>query len=285
MRGVITLQNMRDWQLKHLATFSGVSFVNICSMPITIVVWHYWKEDKFDSEFDYIEMAIRETWKHLGLMKTILVVNRITKRIEHFCEQFSGWVKIEQRKELEPGSLYSMSYDAIKNMHRRVDTDYVLNVHPDGWALRPGMEEFIGKYDYIGSPWAEWQKPNRIGKLLLKGGKYVGGVGNGGFSLRSKKLYEVGAWYYNRKYKYIPDCFLFYEDIYYTMFLPSYERMYRDIMHIAPPEVAAQFALEDNIDLYQRFGREPLGFHSWRAFARLVNDGHIRLDREGEGVQ
>jgi hypothetical protein len=95
-------------------------------------------------------------------------------------------------------------------------------------------------------------------------------------------MFEMGAWYYKRKYKLIPNCFLLYEDIYFTRVLPSYEKRYRETICVAPAEVAAQFALEDNVELYKKTGQKPLGFHSWRAFARLVNDGHISLDG-GEG--
>jgi len=40
-------------------------------------------------------------------------------------------------------------------------------------------------------------------------------------------------------------------------------------------QAAAEFALEDNLELYEEAGKKPLGFHSWRAFSRLVADGHI----------
>ncbi len=284
MKQEIATQDMRKWQLKQLRCLLSHPPSHLGPSSITIVIWHYWQnEEVFNNEFRYIEMAIRETWKQFGLLKTLLIVNRITSSIERLCMQFPDRVRFDYCKDLQPGNLYSMCYDAIENLHRRVDTDYVLYVHPDGWALRPGIEEFMGKYDYIGAPWAEWQKPHGLGKLLLLGGKHVGGVGNGGFSLRSRKLFEIGAWYYKRKYKLIPDCFFFYEDIYYTMFLPSYERMYRDIARMAPPEEAAKFALNDNFDLYKKSGEMPLGFHSNRAFSQLVQDRFISYKVEEIG--
>jgi hypothetical protein len=58
----------------------------------------------------------------------------------------------------------------INEMNNYFDTDYVLTFQSDGFILNPDAwtDEFFN-YDYIGAPWAHT-------------------VGNGGFSLRSKKL-------------------------------------------------------------------------------------------------
>ncbi len=62
-----------------------------------------------------------------------------------------------------------------------IETDYALIVHNDAYVIRPHRwtNEFL-KYDYIGPPWA----PN---VHFTPSGKNVR-VGNGGFSLRSKKM-------------------------------------------------------------------------------------------------
>src|ERR1700761_9421779 len=74
------------------------------------------------------------------------------------------------------------------DLHRYIETSHVLIVQWDGFVLNPAAweNEFL-KYDYIGSPWPKgfaigdpWDKPS--------GGPYR--VGNGGFSLRSKRLHE-----------------------------------------------------------------------------------------------
>lgn len=56
-----------------------------------------------------------------------------------------------------------------------VDTDFALLIHDDSRVIHPEKwtDEFL-KYDYIGAPWPAGSQPVR--------------VGNGGFSLRSKKL-------------------------------------------------------------------------------------------------
>jgi hypothetical protein len=58
-----------------------------------------------------------------------------------------------------------------------VDTDFALVIQHDGFILNPAAwtDEFF-KYDYIGAPW--WYEDDN-------------NVGNGGFSLRSKKLLQI----------------------------------------------------------------------------------------------
>ncbi|OGN09323.1 MAG: hypothetical protein A3C61_01565 [Candidatus Yanofskybacteria bacterium RIFCSPHIGHO2_02_FULL_39_10] len=65
----------------------------------------------------------------------------------------------------------------IKKMNDYIDTDFVLVIQYDGFILNPEAwtDEYL-KYDYIGAPWH-------------KDGHFI--VGNGGFSLRSKKLLEI----------------------------------------------------------------------------------------------
>jgi hypothetical protein len=279
--GTLAVEDMRKWQLARLNVLLKMAPASRGPEDITIAVYHYWPDDIFDREFDYIEMSIRETWHHLGALKVVLIINHMTPRIERFCQEFPEWIKVDVCEELQPGNVYAMCRDAIGKLYQRIDTNYVMYVHPDGWALRSGIEPFMGQYDYIGAPFLS-ATDNWVTILLrLK----LSMVGNGGFSLRSKELFEKGAWYYKRKYKLIPNCFLLYEDIYFTCVLPSYEKKYREQISIAPPEFAATFALEDNIELYQKYGGKPLGFHSWRAFARLVNDGHISMVGEGGRVQ
>lgn len=65
----------------------------------------------------------------------------------------------------------------IKELYKHFDTEFVLVIQHDGYVLDGSCwdDEFY-KYDYIGAPW------------LYTDGK---NVGNGGFSLRSKKLQDI----------------------------------------------------------------------------------------------
>ncbi len=76
----------------------------------------------------------------------------------------------------------------MNELYQYVDTTHVLLVQYDGFILNPDAwtDEYLD-YDYIGAPWlvADWSVTNFSFPQELVG-KFV--VGNGGFSLRSKKL-------------------------------------------------------------------------------------------------
>lgn len=76
----------------------------------------------------------------------------------------------------------------INDLWQYVDTSHVLLVQYDGFILNPEAwtDEYLD-YDYIGAPWlvADWSVTNFSFPQELVG-KFV--VGNGGFSLRSKKM-------------------------------------------------------------------------------------------------
>lgn len=65
-----------------------------------------------------------------------------------------------------------------------IDTDFVLIVQYDGYVLHPQKwtDKFLD-YDYIGAPWPKNRHFTKEGRNIR--------VGNGGFSLRSKKLLHI----------------------------------------------------------------------------------------------
>jgi hypothetical protein len=238
---------------------------------VTLAAYHFWNENQIDSQFDCLASAVRETWHQCGVLKTVLIVNRITRKLEDFAAASDGAVRFDLCPDLIPGNLYSMSVDCISRLCDRFNTDQVLVVQNDGFPIRPGLESFLGTYDYLGAPW-QFEKDDRITRFLLR---HRGDVGNGGFSLRSKRLCEMTARYYRRKYKLIPHCYLMTEDYFICKTLPSFEKHYRDTVRIAPPEVAATFSLENNLLIYDAVCAHPFGFHGAFAFAHLCNEGQI----------
>ena len=120
----------------------------------------------------------------------------------------------------------------IKELNKYFDTDFVLLVQHDGYVLngKSWLYEFLN-YDYIGAPW------------LYSDGK---NVGNGGFSLRSKKLQDVLA----------ADDFIFASD-------PEDQaigRLYRDYLvkkydiKFPSEDLADRFAYELRTPIYDTFG-------------------------------
>jgi len=87
--------------------------------------------------------------------------------------------KIEVVNIASIGSKEEYSHFMIKELYKYFDTDYVLVIQADGYVLngKSWLPEFL-EYDYVGAPW------------LYSDGR---NCGNGGFSLRSKKLQEIVA--------------------------------------------------------------------------------------------
>lgn len=98
------------------------------------------------------------------------------KILTHFKSSDPCVVNIPQIKTIEEYSLF-----IIRNLADYFDTEHVLVAQWDGFIWKPELwdNEFL-KYDYIGAPWPE--------HVLFKGVPTHFNVGNGGFSLRTKKL-------------------------------------------------------------------------------------------------
>lgn len=142
------------------------------------------------------------------------------------------------------GSIEDLSVFCIKNLHTYVDTEYVLLVQYDGFVLNPDSwtNEFL-QYDYIGAPlWA-------VKELRTPGSPLF--VGNGGFSLRSRKFLEISTRLANEGeiVKFHP------EDIALCVW-------YKDLLEkegivFAPVDLAMKFSVVEDHGVYEK----PFGFH------------------------
>ena len=83
-------------------------------------------------------------------------------------------------------SMKDYSKFMIYHLNEYINTDFVITIQHDGFIINPDAwrDEFLN-YDYIGAPW-----PWREQGFVTPFGEHVS-VGNGGFSLRSKKLIEL----------------------------------------------------------------------------------------------
>jgi len=181
-------------------------------------------------------------------------VERLIK-VTRICESYAnfGDVKILSSKSSKKhnvtkikdiNSIEAYSKFMIRNLNKYVQTEFVLTIQYDGFILNPQAwtDEFL-HYDYIGAPW--WYSDGR-------------NVGNGGFSLRSKKLLKILATDKHIR-KYSP------EDHHIC-------RTYRKYLEgkgikFAPEYVAAKFSLEGNIHQLktgQNIWKGQFGFHDLR---------------------
>ena len=141
----------------------------------------------------------------------------------------------------------------IFELHRYIKTSHVLIVQWDGYIINPSKwtDDFL-KYDYIGAPFVP--RVNEFSYCRdIKNKFYT--VGNGGFSIRSKRLMEA------------PSEFKLLADSYFTN---SNEDGFFCILHRnflekkgfkwAPYKIAKNFSIESPLTLLD-IKNLPLGFH------------------------
>ena len=87
-----------------------------------------------------------------------------------FCSEFNSKFSV-RTPPIKSGKQYSEFI--IKELYKHLNTDFCMVVQTDGFFVNPDAwtDDFLN-YDYIGAPWPD------------------GGVGNGGFSIRSRSLLE-----------------------------------------------------------------------------------------------
>ncbi|MBM4162918.1 MAG: hypothetical protein FJ222_00495 [Lentisphaerae bacterium] len=258
------------WQVRNLPALKSLSFTSPCSPDVTMLTHWLWGDDRFDSLLDSLLAAILMAWSNCGRLPVVLVVNRVTPRLEKLATEWGIRLMIEPTMRGGGGNVRDLNRDAILNLHNRFDTDFVLTFQNHAFPLRPTLLDFVGKYDYIGAPWA-FGKDDWITRWMLR---HRHDVGNGAFTLRSRKLCETTAFYF-RKYRYFPHCYLFNDDYFICKTLPSWESAYRETIHIASPEAAAAFSLEDNMEIHSRLNATPFGFHGCSAFRHLLSENQI----------
>jgi hypothetical protein len=160
----------------------------------------------------------------------------------------------------------------LRLMPRVVKTDFNLVVQADGFAVNPqAWDDAFWEYDYIGAPWRK------------DGGLYWRGpiVGNGGFSLRSRKLYEallstevkwrVEDWAHDPRLE---------DPNYYVTTAQGDKHLPEDVLICAwyrqhlerefgirfcPPELAARFSVESRSPLTECWLGQSFGFHGFWA--------------------
>ena len=177
-----------------------------------------------------------------------------------------------------PGDLLSMSRDCDGKFAERFDTEYLLVVQDDGFPLRSGLDEFIGRWDFIGPPYVRdrWLQRLVAGALNLW-------TANGGFSLRTHKMCELAAWYFKKRWHKCMDPRIVGEDAYYTETLLKHHWKYNRTMKMADNRSAVRFAWD--ILVPQKVREMPFGFHRAETFAWLSEHSSAISARGSEDGQ
>jgi hypothetical protein len=142
----------------------------------------------------------------------------------------------------------------IEELHKFVDTEFCLCIQSDGFVINPTQwtNDFL-KYDYLGAPW-----PSAVNIDIGPIGKFYfdkNRVGNGGFSLRSKKFLEVCSRIKFDELNFPTKS----EDVIICHFL--YEEMLRAGIKFAPIDLAGKFSVESLIENQNSNLETSFGFH------------------------
>jgi hypothetical protein len=156
----------------------------------------------------------------------------------------------------------------INGLYDIVKTDFCLIVQWDGFVINPQLwkNEFLN-YDYIGAPWDHAVSKNRIG--------------NGGFSLRSKKFLEVSKslkyephnceWLYDWQANYRDvapeDWFICYN---------NYEYVVEQGVKFPNVKLASDFAIEYPVPCH-RFDKSDISTYKSFGFHGNFNTGAMSL--------
>jgi hypothetical protein len=139
----------------------------------------------------------------------------------------------------------------VFELHKHIDTDYALIIQDDGFVVNPNQwkPEFLN-YDYLGAPWPlphdDFSYRDAFNNLIR--------VGNGGCSLRSKKILSLATELELEWKSYFGN---YNEDGFFTCHnRPRYEE---NGCIFAPLDVAKYISHE--IQIPETVGITPFGFH------------------------
>ena len=168
---------------------------------------------------------------------------------------------------IPPMSFLGYSQLIIEDLHKYFETSHCLIVQADSFVVNSDLwkDDFL-QYDYIGAPWSD--KIQVDPNLLLNVEKNP--VGNGGFSLRSRKLAETTAKINFESLKFPMKA----EDVVICHFL--YQEMIDSGIRFAPPKLAAQFSMENVENLYGQNVDSVFGFHGKHMRSYFVKKYRLR---------
>lgn len=148
--------------------------------------------------------------------------------------------------KINPMSQAGYNAFCVNELYKYVDTDFVLLFQNDGFILNPQhwSDDFLN-YDYIGAPWPSHENSR---------------VGNGGFSLRSKKFLNTtkDLVYLNNVGLSGGSCTP--ED--HLLCRHYYDYLIKAGIKFAPIDIAIRFSFEQHISEYPFWNNDmSLGFH------------------------
>lgn len=204
----------------------------------------------------------------IKLNKSLEALLISTKKIQPFESLFFTSKEINLSKKnrelikiikIEPiNSLRAYSEFIIYSLHKYIKTSHILIVQWDGYIINSKKwdSRFLD-FDYIGAPFIP--REYDINYAKNKNGKFFS-IGNGGFSLRSKKLLEMPSKFRLKDEKEITN---FHEDGFFSV-------LHREFfeskgIHWAPYSIAKEFSIETPLSISD-FKMNTFGFHGKKMY-------------------
>lgn len=227
---------------------------------LTLLAYFFWDDERIETLFPEIEFSFLCAFRCIGLTRSVLVTNRVTSSMRNFCSKYG--IEIQLSSELV-GGIPAMCDDCALKLYRRFDTPYVLIIQTDGIMVRSGIDKWLRdiRVDYVGAPWV-----TTVSRKWFPYPKY--GVGNGGFSLRSRRICRCASWAYRLSVKHLPFGWYRVEDAFYCALLRKFSWLFFHRFRFPSLAEAAHFAIEN--DTCFRAPSPPLGFHGRVGFEQYV---------------
>lgn len=169
-------------------------------------------------------------------------------------------------------SLEEYSRFMIYHLNDYIATPFCLSIQRDGVVVHPKLwsDEFLN-FDYVGAPWPI------DNAFKANNGKYVR-VGNGGFSLRSKKLLALGK---EMEIPFTSSTGCVHEDVF--ICVENGEEYESAGIRFADVETAARFSRE--FTLPETSWVTPFGFHKHRDKNRFYPRFPSKITTAGRAVK
>jgi len=184
--------------------------------------------------------VLKKTKEQINFAEIVLLTNQKPRNLPEF-------ITYKRIKKIENINQYN--HFMFLELHKYFDTPHCLVIQYDSGILYPELwDDKWLEYDYIGAPWLYQQN-----SYVTTTGEHVR-VGNGGFSLRSKKLCELPA---NLGWELRHDRGFYNEDGNICVYW-RYEMLEQGIKY-APITVASKFSYENLMN--ENYGIKPFGYH------------------------
>lgn len=257
------------WQAERLDHDRALPLPARGPSEVTLLAYFVQPRDRLEERFPRLECAVREAWRHCGLLRTVLVVDRESEPVRAFADSIPhGLVRVQVEPSLKPDRPDTVAADVNANLATRVSTNLVLSVREDAFPVRPGLAAYMDGLDFVGAPRARGGWWSRLVARLFNSHAM-----DGAFSLRTLRLARLVADEWAARHAGRPWRSSFDDGVYATRTLPRASFAYRRAVRFPSPAEAAVFCYDATGPAPSAV--PPFGFRGAAAFKVLLDKGLV----------